>query len=183
MDIRVIEREGIAEAIAEAAQTFFSRDRAEAERNFDGHARGDSATLLGYQDGELVGILTIRWNSNYPPFREQGIPLIHNIEIKWERRGQGLGAALLTHAERFVALRTRKVGICVGIFDAYGPAQRLYVKRGFVPDGRGVCRGHAPLQENETVRVDHDLLLWLVKDLPAAEAGSAVSAFLPGSRT
>jgi hypothetical protein len=70
------------------------------------------------------------------------------------------------HAERFASSRVRKLGVCVGIFDAYGPAQRLYVRRGFVPDGRGVCRGHEPLREGERVQVGHDLLLWLVKDLP-----------------
>lgn len=182
MDIRIIEREGVDEAIDEAQRAFFSGDRAEVERHFQGHREGNSTTLLGYQGGELVGILTIRWQSNYPPFREHGVPLIHYIEIKWERRGQGLGSELMERAERFASARVRKLGICVGIFDAYGPAQRLYIKRGFIPDGRGVCRGHEPLKEGQTVQVDHDLLLWLVKDLatlptiaPDADAASDLS--------
>lgn len=167
MTIKVIEREGIREAIDETSKVFFSGDRAEAERHFQSHPQGDSSTLLGYRDNELVGILTIRWHSKYPPFREQGIPLVHYIEIKWERRGQGIGNALMAEAEAFASARTETLGICVGLFDAYGPAQRLYVKRGFVPDGRGACRGSEPLREGQTVEVNHDLLLWLVKRLRA----------------
>jgi GNAT superfamily N-acetyltransferase len=165
MDIKIIEREGIEEAIEEVTPHFFSQDRAEVERNFEGHAEGNSSTLLGYHEGEPVGILTIRWEARYPPFKEQNIPLIQNIEIKWGRRGEGFGNQLMEHAERFIATRRPKAGICVGIFDAYGPAQRLYVKRGYLPDGRGVCLGQEPLKLGETITVDHDLLLWLTKDL------------------
>lgn len=165
MRIRVVEREGVREAMEEALTAFFSGDPAEAEPVFADHENGRSSTLMGYVDGELVGILTIRWEPKYPPFRAEGIPLIQNIEIRWERRGQGLGGDLMEHAERYAARRASKVGICVGIFDAYGPAQRLYAKRGYIPDGRGVCVGHEPLRQGQKVTVDHDLLLWLTKDL------------------
>ena len=53
----------------------------------------------------------------------------------------------------------------MGLFDAYGPAQRLYARRGYVPDGRGVCQGHRPLVHGECVTLDHDLILWLTKEL------------------
>jgi GNAT superfamily N-acetyltransferase len=166
MEIRIIEREGIEAGVEEVTRHFFSGDRAAVERHFEGHAEGNSSTLLGYVDGDPVGVLTIRWQCRYPPFRDAGIPFIQNIEIAWDRRGRGLGNQLMEHAERFASRRTRRLGICVGIFDAYGPAQRLYVRRGYVPDGRGVCRGHRPLHEGEVVAMDHDLLLWLVKELP-----------------
>jgi len=165
MNFRIVEREGISEAIAESAQVFFSGDRAEAERHFQTHPHGDSTTLLAFLGEELVGILTIRWQSQYPPFRERNIPLIHYIEVKWERRGQGIGNALMAEAERFASARVDRLGICVGLFDAYGPAQRLYVKRGFVPDGRGACQGAEPLREGQIVAIDHELLIWLVKCL------------------
>jgi hypothetical protein len=72
---------------------------------------------------------------------------------------------LLAQAELLAAARVAQLGICVGVFDAYGPAQHLYTKRGYIADGRGLCRGHAPVREGETVQIDHSLLLWLVKDL------------------
>jgi len=169
MEIKIIEREGIAEAIDEITPLFFSQDRTEVERNFEGHAEGNSSSVIGYQDGEPVGIITIRWECRYPPFKEQNIPLIQNIEIRWDKRGQGIGNELMEHTERYIATRSSRAGICVGIFDAYGPAQRLYVKRGYIPDGRGVCHPQEPLKEGETITVDHDLLLWLTKDLTAMQ--------------
>jgi len=37
------------------------------------------------------------------------------------------------------------LGITVGLFDDYGPAQRLYARRGYIPDGRGACQGQRAL--------------------------------------
>jgi len=57
------------------------------------------------------------------------------------------------------------LGITVGLFDEYGPAQRLYGGRGYIPDGRGACRGHRPLSKGTQVVMDDDLIIWLTKDL------------------
>lgn len=177
MEIKIIEREGVSEAIDEAAGTFFSGNRDVVVEHFEGHVEGNSSTLFGYKNGELVGILTIRWHSRNPILRAQGIPLIQNIEIKSGRRGQGLGNELMEHAERFAAARgTKKIAICVSISEAFGPAQRLYAKRGYIPDGQGVTRVYEPteegglarlepLQDGQTVVVNGDLQQWLTKDL------------------
>ena len=68
-------------------------------------------------------------------------------------------------AEELIATRATQTGITVGLFDEYGPAQRLYAKRGYVPDGRDACQGLRPLIQGEPITVDHDLILWLTKDL------------------
>jgi hypothetical protein len=57
------------------------------------------------------------------------------------------------------------LGITVGLFDEYGPAQRLYRRRGYVPDGRGACQGQRPLRKGMQVSIDDDLIIWLSKDL------------------
>lgn len=48
--------------------------------------------------------------------------------------------------------------------DHYGPAQRLYAKRGYIPDGRGGCLGRDPVSPGQTVEIDN-LGLWLIKQL------------------
>jgi GNAT superfamily N-acetyltransferase len=146
-------------------QQVFVWDTETLEAIFADHETGSSMTILEYEAGRLVGIVTIRWQSHYPPFRDRGIPLIQNIEIRYHDRGRGLGNALLERAEQEIAQRSLVAGLCVGIFDDYGQAQRLYIKRGFVPDGRGVCKRHTPLRYGENVRIEHDLLLWLTKDV------------------
>jgi predicted GNAT family acetyltransferase len=120
MEIKVIERDGVPEAIDEAVSTFFSGNRRSVEEHFVGHEEGDSSTIFGYESGELVGILTIRWKSRNPNLRNQNVPLIQNIEIKSGRRGQGLGNELMAHAEDFIRRRSFKVAICVSLSEAYG---------------------------------------------------------------
>jgi hypothetical protein len=39
------------------------------------------------------------------------------------------------------------LGITVGLFHEYGPAQALSGRRGYVPDGRGACRDQRPLSK------------------------------------
>jgi hypothetical protein len=56
---------------------------------------------------------------------------------------------MLERAEQEIAWCSPLAGLCVGIFKEYGPAQRLYARRGFVPDGHGVCRAHTPLRHGE----------------------------------
>jgi hypothetical protein len=58
------------------------------------------------------------------------------------------------------------LGITVGLSGEYGPAQRLYRRRGYVPDGRGARRGQRPLSKGMQVTMDDDLIIWLTKDLP-----------------
>lgn len=48
----------------------------------------------------------------------------------------------------------------VSAFDKYGPVQRLYTRRGYVPDGRGACRGQVPLSDGARVIMDGDLIIW-----------------------
>jgi len=172
LTFRVVQPHEIASVKQEVKAVFFSGDEATIEANFQDHDNGESTTILGHEAGRLVGIVTIRWHSRYPPFRERQIPLIQNIEIRYEDRGRGIGGLMLERTEQEIALRSPLAGICVGIMASYGPAQRLYVKRGYVPDGRGVCHPQEPLQEGETVTIDHDLLLWLVKDVSALKTAA-----------
>jgi hypothetical protein len=47
----------------------------------------------------------------------------------------------------------------------YGAAQRMYVLRGYVPDGRGLhYRGHYP-QYGEKMTVDDSMALYFTKEL------------------
>ena len=57
-------------------------------------------------------------------------------------------------------------GIGFGVYADYGPAQRLYVRRGYVPDGNGLYRGTEPVQPGTDVFVDDGLVLYLVKTRP-----------------
>jgi hypothetical protein len=57
------------------------------------------------------------------------------------------------------------VGIAVGLTADYGAAQRMYVKRGYIPTGAGLfADGKTPVY-GEQVTVDDGLLLTFTKKL------------------
>jgi GNAT superfamily N-acetyltransferase len=155
----------LAEVIQLLTEHVYPAHPEEAQRHFSGHTQGQADTFLAWIAGSLAGYLTIRWQSNHPRFRQQNIPLIQHLEVFPQFQRQGIASRLMDAAEQLIATRATQAGITVGLFDGYGPAQRLYAKRGYVPDGRGACQGQRPLQQGETVTLDHDLMLWLTKDL------------------
>ncbi|HET8840333.1 MAG TPA: GNAT family N-acetyltransferase [Ktedonobacteraceae bacterium] len=160
--------EDLAATIDLFIQQVYPTDPREAHEHFSGHAEGQSETFLAWVDDHLAGYLTMRWESHNPLFRQRQIPLIHHLGVFPQYQRQGIASRLMDEAERLIATRATQAGITVGLFDAYGPAQRLYAKRGYLPDGRGACQGQRPLKLGEAITVGHDLILWLTKDLSPA---------------
>ncbi|HEY8600441.1 MAG TPA: GNAT family N-acetyltransferase [Thermomicrobiales bacterium] len=130
--------------------------------------RDQRVVLVARCAGLFVGYVTISWHSTYPPFREAEIPEIADFNVlpRWRRRG--IGSRLLDLAEGRIAERSAVAGIGVGLFADYGAAQRLYVRRGYIPDGRGIIWHGRIVGPGDTVVADDDLVLYLTKALPAA---------------
>jgi hypothetical protein len=49
----------------------------------------------------------------------------------------------------------------------YNAAQRLYVKRGYIPDAHGITYRNRFVDEGASVVVDDDLLMHFTKEFPA----------------
>jgi len=78
-------------------------------------------------------------------------------------RRQGIATQMMDESERRVAERSDVVGIGVGMHSGYGPAQCMYVRRGYVPDGRGLIYDDEPVEQGQIVTVDDDLILHFTK--------------------
>lgn len=93
-------------------------------------------------DNSYVGYVTLKWKSSYAPFANLNIPEIMDLNILPPFRTKGRGSSLLTIAEKEASKKSDVVGLGVGLYggddSGYGPAQRLYVTKGYVPDGNGV---------------------------------------------
>ncbi len=143
-----------------------SDGEAEARRYLADHAEPDGASLIATGGSDVIGYVAIVWESNYTGFRSRGIPLVHQIAVAGLHRRQGVATLLMDAAEQLAHDRgIATLGITVGLFDDYGPAQRLYGRRGYIPDGRGACQGQRPLRRGMQVSMDDDLIIWLTKDL------------------
>ena len=135
------------------------------ERYLEEQERGRRVAWLAFFDDAFAGYVTVNWESPYPPFRKASIPEIQDLNVLPRVRRRGIGSALLERAERCIADRSAVAGIGVGMGGDYGAAQRLYVQRGYVPDGRGVTYGYRTLCPGEETRIDDDLALWFTREL------------------
>lgn len=128
-------------------------------------ARGERVMFVAFVGGEFAGYVTVWHRPHYPPFRAVGIPEISDFNVLPKFRRRGIGSQLMDQAEAEIAQVSAEAGLGVGLTADYGSAQRMYAKRGYIPDGRGVHYQHHPAAYGETVRVDDYLVLYLTKDL------------------
>ena len=131
-----------------------------------GHSEPEGVSLVAMRGPDVIGLVAILWESGYAGFRCRGIPLVHQVAVAGPFRRQGVATLLMDTAEQLARNRgIATLGITVGLFDEYGPAQRLYGRRGYIPDGRGACQGQRPLGKGMQVIMDDELIMWLTKDL------------------
>jgi GNAT superfamily N-acetyltransferase len=125
--------------------------------------RGERVVLVAEDEAGLAGYVTIKWVSTYPPFAAANTPEIADFNVFIRCRRRGIGTALLAEAERRIAARSPLAGIGVGLTPDYGPAHILYVRRGYLPDGRGLWQAGRTLQFGDTAVVNDDLALFLTR--------------------
>jgi len=128
---------------------------------------GRRSVLVAEMSPMFVGYCTVVWEPSYPGFRASCVPEIQDLNVLPPFRRKGVGSRLLDEAERLIAQRSELVGIGVGLHPGYNAAQRLYVMRGYVPDGLGLTYRDRYVQEGEHVVVDNDLTLHFTKDVAA----------------
>jgi hypothetical protein len=68
-------------------------------------------------------------------------------------------------AEAEIAQKSNTAGIGVGLITDYGAAQRLYVLRGYIPDGRGIYHHDHYPRHNEQLIVGDEPVLYFTKQL------------------
>jgi len=135
------------------------------ERYFSEQQSGEREVLVALVDGAFAGYLAIVWHPEYEPFQKGGVPGIQDLNVLPEFRRRRIATALMDGAEEMIKARSSIVGVGVGMYADYGNAQRLYVKRGYVPDGRGLTYQGSVLKPMETAVVDDDLVLYFTKEL------------------
>jgi len=136
--IRLMEGEDIA-PIAEAfEQLGWDKPKAQYERYLIEQEEEIRDVYIAFAQEEFAGYVTICWRSFYEPFQQENIPEIVDLNVLPKFRQQGIGTQLMDKAESEIAKVSPIAGIGVGMDSDYGTAQRLYVLRGYVPDGRGL---------------------------------------------
>lgn len=125
---------------------------------------GEREVLVAEVGGALAGYVTILPCAKQGPFAEI-YPELSDFNVFEPFQNQGIGNLLLEEAEKRVRLISDKVTLGVGLHSGYGPAQRLYIKRGYIPDGTGVWYQNHQLAMNAVCEDIGELVLYLSKNL------------------
>ena len=143
-----------------AISTYQARLKDQAE----GRCIALTAVYRGHPAGSVYVYLTVKEG----PFKGKGWPIIVDFSVLEKYQRKGIGSRLMDAAEQAAGQYADTVCLGVGLHDGYGSAQRMYVKRGYIPDGSGVWYQDKPCIQYETVcTVDDDLILYMSKKLPA----------------
>lgn len=163
--IRSINEADPAYFAAEECEQGWHSTPAKLERRIQHELDGLCSTFVAEYDGKPAGYVFLYFKPSTGAFANQGIPEIVDFAVLEKYRKHGIGSRLMDAAEKMAAERCDRVYLGVGLHSGYGSAQRMYVKRGYIPDGSGVwyndrvCDPYAPCAN------DDDLVLYLSKDL------------------
>jgi ribosomal protein S18 acetylase RimI-like enzyme len=124
---------------------------------------GQRLAFVAEWQGKFAGYVTLMWISDYSPFAERHVPEICDLNVLPAFRRQGIGNALLDRAESAASTRSSVVGLGVGLYSDYGAAQRIYVRRGYLPDGRGIMYNNQPVEPGATIRIDDEAALMFTR--------------------
>lgn len=115
--------------------------------------------------GKTAGYINLYFEAACGPYAGTGMPEIVDFGVPEKFRRLGIGTALMDEAERLAAEICDSVCLAVGLHCGYGSAQRMYAKRGYIPDGSGAWYGSAPAEPYGSTCLDDDLVIYLAKKL------------------
>ena len=121
--------------------------------------------LVAEYNGVPAGYITLIPNAKSGPFAGANIPLINDFNVLPQYRRLGIGNQLMDGIEAIAKSKCIQIALGVGLYPDYGTAQRMYVKRGYIPDGSGIWQGDKNLAPYENCINSDDLNLYFVKQL------------------
>lgn len=128
--------------------------------------QGKAVPLVAEYKGSIAGYISVYPDSEWGAFGGMGYPEIVDFGVLEKFRRLGIGSSLMDVAEQIALQYADMVYLGVGLHRGYGSAQRMYIKRGYIPDGSGVWYRDKVCPPYDTgCANDDDLLLYLSKEL------------------
>ncbi len=156
-DAAIITAEEIAQGWNANVDKYEMRLRDRQEKN--------AAVLVAEYQGKVAGYINVYPVSEWGPYAGKGYPEIVDFGVLEKYRRRGIGSKLMDVAERIAGEYSDRVCLGVGLHSGYGSAQRMYVKRGYIPDGSGVWYCDKICEPNAACCNDDDLVLYFMKEL------------------
>ena len=156
-DAQIITGEEIAQGWNQTIEKYEMRLRHQAD--------GKSIAFVAEYKGNIAGYVNVYLNPESGPFASRGYPEIVDFGVLEKYRNHGIGTKLMDVAEKIALNYSNAVCLGVGLHSGYGSAQRMYVKRGYIPDGSGVWYRDKVCPQYADCCNDDDLVLYLSKIL------------------
>lgn len=163
--LRPLSRQDAERLSAAFAAIGWSKPVSTFERYAEEQERGTRWLAVAELPDALAGYVTVAWSARDPVLRAAGIPEIEDLNVLPAFRGRGIGSSLMDAAEAEIARRADTAGLRVGLHSGYGRAQRLYVRRGYLPDGAGAVIEGEVVSEGAQIALDDEVTLRLTKRL------------------
>ncbi|MBP1547686.1 MAG: GNAT family N-acetyltransferase [Oscillospiraceae bacterium] len=163
--IRNLEKDDIDVFVSEEIAQGWDSAPDKLEMRLNHQREGKAVSLVAEYMGEQAGYVNVYPDSEWGAFANMGYPEIVDFAVLEKFRRKGIGTRLMDTAEKLSAEYSDTVYLGVGLHSGYGSAQRMYVKRGYIPDGKGVWYGDSVCGQYSDCRNDDDLVLYLSKKL------------------
>lgn len=135
------------------------------EMRLQDQAEKKAIVLIAVYKGNIAGYINIYLDAKAGPFANREYPEIVDFGVLVKYRRHGIGKKLMDVAEEIALQYSDMVYLCVGVHNGYGSAQRMYVKRGYIPDGSGVWYKGKVCEQYADCCNDDDLVLYFYKKL------------------
>lgn len=132
---------------------------------YEEQAKGLRKIFVAEADGRAAGYATLLPHDTSGPFKDKNIPVVVDFNVLQKYQQKGIGTVILDAVESYVKTFSSTICLGVGLHYGYGEAQRMYAKRGYVPDGSGVWYQGSRLEQYASCVNDDDLILYLSKQL------------------
>ena len=135
------------------------------KRQLDNQEKGECTALLALYNGTVAGYVFLYYKCRWGGLAGHNIPGIVDLFVFEKYRRKKIATMLLDAAENIARQHCNKIYLDVCLNSSYGPAQRFYIKRGYIPDGKGVYYKEKICEADVAYRNDDELTLYLVKEL------------------
>ena len=135
------------------------------ELYIDEQNKSEVHLFMAEYNGSVAGFAALYPSAKEGPLAGQNVPEISDFNVFVRYRRKGIGNKILDAAEgvAFEIGEAKMITLGVGLHSGYGAAQRIYFKRGYLPNGSGVWYRGKPLDSYAECRNDDNLNLYLTK--------------------